>query len=638
MYDNLFEPMKIGKMEVKNRLVVPAMSTLTATPEGACTEQFVKYIERKAQGGWGLIITEYYGVAPNVGFFPRMLGIWNDELVENHKQVSAAAHRGGAKIAAQISHSGRETFIAVSDENLVAPSPIRDVSGSKKPRELTKEEIKEIVNQYGDTALNLKRAGFDAIEIYAAHGYLISNFLSKYSNKRIDEYGGCLENRMRFLLEIVENTREKVGPDFPILVRISTRELVPGGLSIAESRVIAKKLEEASVDAIDCSQGIFTVSNNIVEPMQMENGIFLNASKEIKECVSIPVISAGRINEASLASSALETGKCDFVGMGRASLADPDFPKKVKENRLDEIRYCIGCVQGCIGGNMRGENCHCLVNPELNREAELPFNPTNKPKNIAVVGSGVSGLEAAITAKRRGHHVTVYEKECRPGGTWNIAALPPYKGELVTFIKWQVDECQRLGIEIKYNTPFKENDASNYDEVIVATGCKPFMPPIPGHQQENVVQANDVLKQDAPFGKNVVVLGGGSVGVETAEYMAFSGSNVTIVEMREDILIGLERETWIMLKDAVKEYRMNVYTDSKVMKIENDQVFIERKGKEIVLDEIDTVVVAAGSKSINNLVEPLKQKGVKVTVVGDAKQVRNGLSAVYEGYMAGYNA
>lgn len=638
MYENLFEPMKIGTMEVKNRLVVPAMSTLTATDKGACSEQFVKYIERKAKGGWGLIITEYYGVAPFVGFFPKMLGIWNDELIENHKQVSNAAHRGGAKIAAQISHSGRETYIAVSDENLVGPSPIRDVSGTKKPRELSKDEIKVIVSQYGDTALNLKKAGFDAIEIYAAHGYLISNFLSKYSNKRIDEYGGCLENRMRFLLEIVEDTRNKVGKDFPIMVRISTREFVPGGLSIAESRVIASKLEEAGVDAIDCSQGIFTVSQNIVEPMQMENGIFLNASKEIKECVNIPVIAAGRINEASIASSALKTGKCDLVGMGRASLADPDFPIKVKEGRLDEIRYCIGCVQGCIGGNMRGENCHCLVNPELDREFELPFNPTNNPKNIAVVGSGVSGLEAAIVAKKRGHNVIVYEKEYRPGGTWNIAALPPYKGELITFIKWQVDECKRLGINILYNREFKEEDAKEFDKVIIASGCKPFMPPIKGSNQKHVVQANDVLTQDASFGKNVVVLGGGSVGVETAEYIAFSGSNVTIIEMREDILIGLERETLLMLKQAVKEYQMNVYTNSKVIEIGKDTVTMERKGKTITLDEIDTVVVAAGSKSVNNLVKPLEDMNIKVEVVGDAKQVRNGLSAVYEGYMAGYKA
>lgn len=638
MYSNLFEPMSIGKMDVKNRLVVPAMSTLTATPDGACTEQFVKYIERKAQGGWGLIITEYYGVAPHVGFFPRMLGIWNDELVENHKQVAEAAHRGGAKIAAQISHSGRETFTGVTDKNLVAPSPIKDVAGSQKPRELSKEQIHEIVEQFGDTALNLKRAGFDAIEIYAAHGYLISNFLSKYSNKRIDEYGGCLENRIRFLMEIIENTRKKVGPDYPVMVRISTREFVPGGLSIAESRVIARKLEEAGVNAIDCSQGIFTVSNNIVEPLYMENGVFLDASEEIKKCVSIPVISAGRINEASLASSALETGKCDFVGMGRASLADPDFPNKVKEGRLDEIRYCIGCVQACIGGNMRGENCHCLVNPELNREFELPFKAADVVKNIIVVGAGVSGLEAAIIAKRRGHNVTVYEKSDRSGGTWNIACLPPHKGELITFVKWQADECARLGIDIIYNTEFKAEDAIGADEVIVATGCKPFIPPIEGHAQENVVKANDILTQDAPFGKNVVVLGGGSVGVETAEYMAFCGSNITIVEMLDDILIGLERETWLMLKKAVKDYRMNVYTQSKVIKIDGDKVVLERKGKEITLEEVDTVVVAAGSRSVNDLVKPLEEAGVNVTVVGDAKQVRNGMKAIYEGYMAGYNA
>lgn len=638
MYSNLFEPMSIGKMDVKNRLVVPAMSTLTATPDGACTEQFVKYIERKAQGGWGLIITEYYGVAPHVGFFPRMLGIWNDELVENHKQVAEAAHRGGAKIAAQISHSGRETFTGVTDKNLVAPSPIKDVAGSQKPRELSKEQIHEIVEQFGDTALNLKRAGFDAIEIYAAHGYLISNFLSKYSNKRIDEYGGCLENRIRFLMEIVENTRKKVGPDYPVMVRISTREFVPGGLSIAESRVIARKLEEAGVNAIDCSQGIFTVSNNIVEPLYMENGVFLDASEEIKKCVSIPVISAGRINEASLASSALETGKCDFVGMGRASLADPDFPNKVKVGRLDEIRYCIGCVQACIGGNMRGENCHCLVNPELNREFELPFKAADVVKNIIVVGAGVSGLEAAIIAKRRGHNVTVYEKSDRSGGTWNIACLPPHKGELITFVKWQADECARLGIDIIYNTEFKAEDAIGADEVIVATGCKPFIPPIEGHAQENVVKANDILTQDAPFGKNVVVLGGGSVGVETAEYMAFCGSNITIVEMLDDILIGLERETWLMLKKAVKDYRMNVYTQSKVIKIDGDKVVLERKGKEITLEEVDTVVVAAGSRSVNDLVKPLEEAGVNVTVIGDAKQVRNGMKAIYEGYMAGYNA
>ncbi len=260
MYDALFQPIQIGNMQLKNRLVVPAMSTLTAAEDGAATEQFIAYHERKAQGGWGLIITEYYGVAPHVGFFPRMLGIWNDELVESHKKLTERVHAAGAKIAAQISHSGRETYIAVTDKNLVAPSPYMDVDGKEKPRELTVEEIHTIIGQYGDTAYNLKRAGFDAVEIYAAHGYLVSEFLSKYANRRTDEYGGCLENRMRFLLEIIADVKKKVGPDFPVLVRMSTVEYVPGGLSIAETKVLARKLQEAGVAAIDCSQGIFTVS------------------------------------------------------------------------------------------------------------------------------------------------------------------------------------------------------------------------------------------------------------------------------------------------------------------------------------------------------------------------------------------
>lgn len=638
MYESLFEPIKIGSMELKNRLVVPAMSTLTATPEGASTEQFIAYHERKAKGGWGLIITEYYGVAPHVGFFPAMLGIWNDELVENHRQLTDRVHAAGAKIAAQISHSGRETYIAVSDENLAAPSPYSDVSGTKRPRELQIPEIKKIIGQYGDTALNLKRAGFDAVEIYAAHGYLISEFLSKYSNKRTDEYGGTLENRMRFLLEIIADVRSKVGPDYPVMVRLSTVEYVPGGLSIAESRVIAQKLEEAGVDAIDCSQGIFTVSQNIVEPMMMENAVFADNAAKIKEVVNIPVMTAGRINEACLAESVLKAGKADLIGMGRASLADPDFPIKVREGRLDDIRYCIGCVQGCIGGNMRGENCHCLVNPEMDREYELPDNPAAEKKKIYIAGGGIAGCEAAIVAARRGHDVTLFESSDHLGGTWLIAALPPHKTELVTFVAWQKHELAKLGVTVKLNTKLTKEmlDADMPDHVIVATGCKPFIPPIPGSNRPNVVQANDILQQNVRAGENAVVVGGGSVGIETAEYLCQYGSNVTVVEMRNDILIGCERETMLMHRKAVKDLQMKVYKNAKVCEIGESTVTLDRKGKTIILDEVDTVVIAAGSKSVNTLEAEAEELGIPVTAVGDAKKVRNGLSAVYEGYMAGY--
>lgn len=638
MYSKLFEPVKIGSMELKNRLIVPAMSTLTATPEGESTEQFIAYHERKAKGGWGLVITEYYGVAPNVGFFPRMLGIWNDELIESHRKLTDRIHAVGGKIAAQISHSGRETFIGISDENLVAPSPFKDVTGEKKPRELTVDEIHSIVEQYGDTALNLKKAGFDAIEIYAAHGYLISEFLSKYSNKRIDEYGGTLENRCRFLIEIVKNIRNKVGADFPILTRLSTIEYMPGGISIGETRVIAMKLEEAGVDAIDCSQGIFTNSYNIVEPSSLDSALFVNNSEEIKKVVNIPVITAGRINEGNLALSVLESGKADIIGMGRASLADPDFPIKLKEGRLDEIRYCIGCIQGCIGENMRGNNCHCLVNPEIDREYELNIIKTQSSKNVVVIGGGVAGCEAAIIAAERGHNVTLLEKDNKLGGQWHIAAMPPGKTEFLTFVQWQVKKLKDLNVTVKLNTEATVDIIKSLgaEAVIIATGCKPFIPPIPGINGENVHQANDVLLQNCNPGKNVVVAGGGSVGVETAEYLAVYGHNVTIVEMLDDILNGCERETMLLLRKAIKEYDINVYTSSKLVNIGKDNVMLERKGKEIVLEEIDSVVIAAGSRPYNPLQSHLEKSGFKVTVVGDALEVKNGLQGIYDGYMAGY--
>lgn len=640
MYEKLFDPIMIGGLELKNRLIVPAMSTLAATTEGASTEQFIAYHERKAKGGWGLVITEYFGIAPHVGFFPRMLGIWNEELIESHRELTDRVHAAGGKIAAQISHSGRETFIGISDENLVAPSPYKDVEGEKRPRELSVAEIHEIVERYGDTALNLKKAGFDAVEIYAAHGYLISEFLSKYANKRTDEYGGTLENRCRFLLEIVANVRKKVGDDFPILTRLSTVEYMPGGISIGETRVIAMKLEAAGVNAIDCSQGIFTNSYNIVEPSSMSNALFVDNSEEIKKVVNIPVITAGRINEANLALSVLEAGKADIIGMGRASLADPDFPNKLREGRLDDIRCCIGCIQGCIGENMRGNNCHCLVNPEIDREYELKITKVEKAKNIIVVGGGVSGCEAAIVAAERGHNVTLIEKDNKLGGLWHVAALPPGKTEFLTFVQWQTKKLKDLNVTIKFNTEATAEmlKGLSADEVIIATGGKPFIPPIPGVDGENVHQANDVLMQNCTLGKNVVVAGGGSVGVETAEYLAMYGHSVTIVEMLDDILNGCERETAMLLRKAIKAYDIPVYTSSKVVRIGSGTVAIERKGKEIVLEEVDSVVIAAGSRPYNMLQSPLEEAGILVKVVGDSLIVTNGLRGIYDGYMAGYEA
>ncbi|CAI1115314.1 FAD-dependent oxidoreductase [Serratia quinivorans] len=638
MFKKLFTAGRIGELTLENRMIVTSISTLTATDEGYATEQLMAYLERKAQGGWAMIITEYYAIAPHVGFFPRALGIWNDDLIKNHSELTRRVHSAGAKIAAQISHAGREIYRDHPRENAVSSSALKDVYGEFRPREITLPEIKKIVSQYGDTAKNLKKANFDAVEIYAAHGFLISNFLSKYTNHRTDEYGGSLRDRMRFLEEIVKDVRSKVGADFPVLVRLSTKEFVPGGLSLAETRVIVKRMEELGIDAINCSQGIVTVSNNIVEPFQVGNAPFVDIAEEIKKIVSIPVITTGRINDADLAETTLLAGKSDFIGMARASLADPDLPKKVLAGRWDEIRHCIGCNQGCIGNNMRGEVCRCMVNPEINREYLLDLNPAVEKKNITIIGGGIAGCEAAIAAARKGHNVTLHEKSDRLGGTWLIASLPLSKGELVSLVKWQISEMKRLNIHLCVNSSptVEEIVASCPDKVIIATGSQPILPPIKGIESKIVVQANKILTQDAPFGENVVVIGGGSVGVETAEYMAFCGSSITLVEMRNEILPGLERETKIGLKEAIRHYRMNVIKSAKVVGIGEDHVIIEKNGKQITLDEVDTLVVAAGSRSINLLETPLREAGLLTQVIGDAKQVRNGLAAMHEGYLAGY--
>ncbi|WP_261166280.1 NAD(P)/FAD-dependent oxidoreductase [Serratia quinivorans] len=640
MFKKLFVPGQIGSLKLANRMIVTSISTLTATDEGYATEQLMAYLERKAQGGWAMIITEYYAIAPHVGYFPRALGIWNEDLIKNHTELTGRVHKAGAKIAAQISHAGREIYPGHPRENAVSSSALKDVYGEFKPREMSIPEIKKIVSQFGDTARNLKQANFDAVEIYAAHGFLISNFLSKYTNHRTDEYGGSLRDRMRFLEEIVKDVRSKVGDDFPLLVRLSTKEFVPGGLSLAETRVIVKRMEELGIDAINCSQGIVTVSNNIVEPFQVGNAPFVDIAEEIKKIVSIPVITTGRINDADLAETTLLSGKSDFVGMARASLADPDLPKKVLAGRWDEIRHCIGCNQGCIGNNVRGEICRCMVNPEINREYQLDLTEAADKKNIVIIGGGIAGCEAAITAARKGHHVTLHEKSHRLGGTWLIASLPLSKGELVSLVKWQISEMKRLDININLNsTPTVEEIAAlSPDKVIIATGSQPILPPVSGIKSRIVAQANQILTQDAPFGENVVVIGGGSVGVETAEYMAFCGSAVTIVEMRNEILPGLERETKIGLKEAIRHYRMDVIKSAKVVGIGDDYVAIEKNGRQITLDDIDTVVVAAGSRSVNILEAPLQQVGIATAVIGDAKQVRNGLAAMHEGYLAGYGA
>ena len=448
----IFEPITINKMVLKNRLVVSAMVSLYANADGTASEKFIAYHERKAKGGWGLIITEDYIVAPQVGAFKVLPALYADEQIESHRKLTDRIHAAGGKIAAQIYHAGRETSSAITGKKPVAPSAIKDPSTTEIPHELTVDEIGQIQDQFAQCALRVKKAGFDAVEIHGAHGYLIGEFCSSFSNKRSDMYGGTILNRARFAVEIVKKVRAAVGEDFPIIYRMSTVEYVQAGLNIEESKVIARLLENAGVDAIHCSQGVYGSSPVIIPPSAVDVANYIDNAAEIKKVVSIPVIGVGRINDPLLAESILISGKADMVTMARASLADPDMPNKALKGQYDEIIHCIGCLQGCSGEQKKGRPIRCLVNPLTGREDELKIEEAKDKKNIYIAGGGLAGCEAAIVLASRGHVVTLFEKGSQLGGQWRAASVPIGKGDFSSFIVWQAVQLKKLGVTIKLHT------------------------------------------------------------------------------------------------------------------------------------------------------------------------------------------
>lgn len=640
MLKKMFEPITVGAIELKNRFVVPPMVANYANQDGTCTEQFISYHEEKAKGGWGLIIVEDYKISEEAGGFVKLPGLWHDGQIESHKELTERVHQHGAKIAAQIYHAGRETSINITGVQPVAPSPLPDPAVNEIPKELTKDEIKDLVEKFGDTALRAKKAGFDAIEIHGAHGYLVNQFMSPFSNKRTDEYGGTVLNRARFALEVIANIRSKVGADYPLIYRMSVNEFVEGGLTTEDSKVIAMLLEDAGIDLIHASNGVYASTEAIIPPTAVGHAWSAGMSEELKKVVSIPVITVGRINDPLIAESVVRSGQADLVSMGRGSLADPHMPNKAKAGKFDDIIRCIGCLQGCIQRNGQQLPIKCLVNPMTGHESEREITVAERKKKVLIIGGGIAGMEAAIVAAKRGHDVHIYEKDSKLGGQWVLAAIPPTKEELGSFTVWQVNQLNKLGVKIHLNTELTADmvDEIKPDAVIVATGAKPFVPNIPGHDSEHVLLANDVLAGKQEAGKNVVVIGGGLVGSETAAHLANHGRSVSIVEMNNDIFTGTPSATKRYLMKDLENHKVNIYTESSVKEILDDSVVIEKTtGEKVGLESVDSVVMAIGSRSVNGLSDYLKDKVDEVVTIGDALQVRKAMEAVEEGYLAGLN-
>lgn len=629
----LFSAAKIGSMEVANRFVVPPMATNLGNPDGTVSEALVEYWVTRASGGWGLLIVEFTAVDPLGKGLPLELGVWDDTFIPGLKRLTDVAHKHGVPIALQIHHAGRQTVSPIIGSQPVSASPIPCPLYKEIPRELSTEEVWLLVEKFGDAAVRTREAGFDAVEVHGAHGYLVAQFMSAYFNKRTDMFGGNLQNRMRFPVEIIKNIRRKVGTSYPILFRLSGEERVTGGRNADESKLVARMVQEAGVDAIDVSLGVYASINYIIAPAAVPAGFNLPPAAAIKKAVSVPVIAVGRITEPFLAEDALETGMADLIAFGRQSLADPKFPSKVAAGQLDEICPCTGCMEGCIGRVFAMKTVTCVGNPFCGREAELKVEPAATKKQVVVVGGGPAGLEAAWLAASRGHQVTLYEKAGVLGGQLRTGAIPPTKQDLAKTIAYLVRMGEKHGVSFKLQTEATSERilAEKPDVIVLAMGAMPAIPDVKGATGPKVVNAWDVLDGKKPVGANVLIVGGGMVGTETADFLGEHGHRVTIVEMLPDVASDVEGMTRGFLLERLKTYGVQIQTGATVQEFFDDGGLIKKDGQEIKLSGFDTIVLAMGTKPVNGLQKELEAKGIETYVIGDAASPRKALEAIEEG-------
>lgn len=636
-YESLFKPGTLGRLRVKNRLVMPPMVRNYADAKGLVTPRYVDHIARIAKGGVGAMILEAAYIHPDGKGFMNQLGIHADACIPGLKKLAAAAHRRGAVIGPQIYHAGRQTSAKVAGRQPVAPSPIPDPSSGEMPRELSVKEIGEIVRQYAKAAARAKKAGCDFVELHGAHGYLITQFLSPFSNRRGDAYGGSLENRMRFLRETYAAVRKAVGPDFPVLLRLSGDEQVAGGLRLKDTVAICRAMEKEGIDAFHVSAGNYAsyARGKMIPPMAVEDGVLVPLAAAVKKAVKAPVIAVAKIRTPELASRVLDSGAADFVALGRTLLADPDWPMKVKEGRSGEISRCIACNQGCISRLFAQQDVWCTVNPETGRERLFATKPKRR-KKVIVVGGGPAGMAAAKAAAERGHAVTLFEKERRLGGQLWAAAETPHREGWMELREDLEAAIRRLGVDLRLGTEFSAGDlrGEKADAVILAIGSVPTRPKIPGVGRTHVVVARDLLEAKAKVqGRRVVVAGGGCMGAQTAEYLAERGHEVTVVEAAGAIAAEAPVDDRMLLLARLAKLKVKLMTETKIMAIGGESIAVEGHAGPRSLPA-DTVVLCLGSYSNDGLAAECRAHVRDVRVVGDAKEARRVTEAVSEGALA----
>jgi len=631
----LFEPTKIGTMKLKNRIVMPAMDTNYSSEDGFVTRRLMNYHVERAKGGVGLIIVEGAFVELRGKGSIRQLAVDNDNKISGLEELASAIQANGARATLQLFHGGRQSHSSIIGTQPVSASEVFCRMTQETPRALTVEEIQDVIEAFAEGARRTEAAGFDAVEIHGAHGYLINQFLSPLTNKRTDKYGGDLEGRTRFLLEILELTRDKVDSDFPILCRINGDDYIEGGLTLEETKKIAQILEAAGVDALHVSGGIYDSPVPVTTgPMALPRGNMVHLAMEIKKVVNVPVIAVGRINDPELAETILQERKADLVSMGRALLADPELPMKTAAGALGDIRKCTACDE-CIARLFFNENIACSVNAALGMEEEYTIRKARVSKRILVVGGGPAGLEAARVSALRGHSVVLYEKRDRLGGQLNLAVIPPHKEEMKSVATYLESQIHKLGVKVMLGqevTPLLVRKI-NPDVVFVAAGSLPQIPEIPGVKGKNVVTANDALAGRASIKERVVVVGGGMIGAETAEFLAEKNKKVTVLEMLGRIGMDMVPMVISLLYSRLKKLGVVTITNAKVEEIMDNGVVYEKDGKKQTVGA-DSVVLAVGSKPSVILMNALKGKVSELYAIGNAKEPCNVLEAIHEGSRA----
>jgi len=657
----LFEPITINHLTIKNRIVMPAMA-IVYTDNYSFSNRFKVFYRERARGGVGLMIIGPVAI-DRVGSTPFMPGLFDDKYVGPIREFTDELHKDiDAKIGIQLMQMGRFASSSYTGVPPIAPSAIPSPISGEVPREMTKDDVVEVQEAFVQGARRAQEAGFDYIEILAAGGYLIGEFLSPMTNHRTDEYGGPIENRMRFGLEVIKKVRQAVGKDSAMGIRVSGHDFMEGGHTNIESALFCTEAEKVGVNSINVTGGwhesyIPQITTNVPP------GAFLYLARGIKEKVRVPVFASNRLGDPLVAERALRSGAADMICWGRPLLADPELPIKVQEGRLDEITPCIGCNQGCFDSLLSGSSVCCTLNPRVGREADTEIKEARVKKKVFVAGGGPAGMEFALVARQRGHEVTLYEREEHLGGQVNLVAASPGKKEFLNVVKSLKNRLEISGVRIKLKTTLtsKMVEEGQPDILAVASGARPIEIKVPGINQPHVVNAWDVLNDMVPdIGKQVVIVGGSATGCETALLVASlgvpdsetftfllyhsaddfdrvrkllysPGRKITIIDILERMASNVGPSTRWSLMKSLRLMGVELRPKTKLLKITEDAVVVETEsGTESI--PADTVIIAVGSQSVDDLAREVKHNNIEVITIGDAKEPRKITDAVREGF------